>query len=544
VRGLGQRPLRLVLLGLVAVAAALIGLLAYSGRALDSLELSTIDTRFSIHGAQGAPSDIVIVGVDSATEQAFGPRVPRRFDAAVIDRLRLAGARAIGVDLQFTTETDPADDNALINAAQRARGIVLATTLVDANGHTNVFGGDSELHKIGAHPGNASLLADSDGLFRRVLYVEQKLLTFPVVLAQQVTHHPIPPSEFPGGSAPIDFPGPPGTVTAVSFLRVYHKQLPRNFFRGKVVIVGATAADEQDLHYTGVSNGRPMTGPELQADMLETVLRGNPLRDAPGALNTILIVLFAVAAPLASLRLKPALVFGLAATLGVVYAVVTQLMFNDGTILAFVYPLLSLVLGTVGSNAADLVVERQRRESLETTLARLPSDAASDFFICYRRGESSWPARILRDELARRFGESSVFMDLDSIDAGQEWPRRIENEISGCGVILVLMGPRWLEATESDGTRRIDDPGDWVRLEIEAGLREAEAIVVPVLLDGAIMPDEDELPASIGPLARRHAITLDANHWSTEIGELVDSIRNGRIRDFLVRAREKPEQRS
>ncbi len=206
-----------------------VGLLAYSGGALDSLERSSVDARFAVRGTQPPPSDIVIVGIDDATLGTPGMPLwpfPRRYHAKVIDTLRQAGAQAIGYDIQFTTRTDDADDNALIEAAARTRGIVLVTTQVGAGGSTDIFGGDAVLREIGARAANASILADSDGVLRRFLYAEQGLTTLPVVLAEQATHHVVAPSEFPGGSAPVDFVGRPGTITEIPFVKVYKKQVP------------------------------------------------------------------------------------------------------------------------------------------------------------------------------------------------------------------------------------------------------------------------------------------------------------------------------
>jgi CHASE2 domain-containing sensor protein len=535
------RRRRIALLVGVAIGAAALGIAAYAAHALRSFELSTVDTRFSIRGADRPPSDVVIVAIDEATLNGLKTNFPFRrvYDARVIDRLRSAGARAIGFDVEFVHPTDDADDNALIDAAARARGIVLGTSEVNVQGQTEVFGGEAVLGSIGARAGNTAVRFDSDGVLRRVAYSLQGLKTFAVVLAEQATRRAVPVTEFGGGSVPVDFAGPPGTIRSVSFLRVLNNQVPASVFRGKVVVVGVTAPAYQDLHDTAVSGGHPMTGAEYQANALTTVLNGNPLGDASGALNLILIVLLGLAVPLASLRLRPILTLAIGVGLGSLYAVVTQLSFDGGTMIAVAYPLLALALGTTGSIVADLLLETRERRTLETTLAAGTSIA--EFFICYRRDQSGWPARILRDELAARFGESSVFMDLESIDAGQEFPGRIDDAIRGCAAVLVLIGPGWLDARESDGSRRIDDPDDWVRLEIEAGLGRDDAAVVPVLLDGATMPPVEQLPHSIRPLARRNAVELSADHWSNAIDGLVESVKRGRFRDFLGRSAQRAE---
>jgi hypothetical protein len=198
--------------------------------------------------------------------------------------------------------------------------------------------------------------------------------------------------------------------------------------------------------------------------------------------------------------------------------------------------MVALAIGTVAANAVDFVVEREHRVTLETQLARLPGDS-SDFFISYRREQSSWPAGILRSALVARFGESSVFMDLDSIAAGETWPMRIEEAIRSSNVMLVLIGPDWADARAVDGTRRLADPGDWVRREVETGLATPQCAVVPVLLDGAKMPAPEALPQSLAALTHRNAFALSAGNWDAELTQLLDSVQHGRIREFLARER-------
>jgi hypothetical protein len=130
-------------------------------------------------------------------------------------------------------------------------------------------------------------------------------------------------------------------------------------------------------------------------------------------------------------------------------------------------------------------------------------------------------------------------MDTATINPGQEWPSRIEQAIRGASVVLVLIGPRWL-AAEANGRRRIDDPEDWVRLEIEAALRRAEIAVVPVLLEGAKMPSEDDLPESLRALTRRNAIVLTAERYTAELDEFVDAIQRGVIQDYASRQASAP----
>lgn len=547
-RWLTHQRLRWAMLALAGATAALLGVVAYSGNVFGSLEQDTIGTRFSLRGTERPPGNIVIVAIDNQTVGTGSMPLwpfPRRYEANVINRIRAGGARAIGIDIQFTNQTDPTDDDDLIRAVSGAHGIVMSTASVGASASTDVFGLNTSqlLKQFGAYAANAYI--DPAAELTNVAYSQLGLQTFAVRLEEQATHRLVPASFFPSGSALVDYAGPPGTFKAVSFVNVCASltgcagHVTPSFFRGKIVLVGATATALHDVHNTPV--GAQMSGVEYWANALWSIERGNPLRDATGTLNVIIIVLLALVMPLAALRIRPGpLMIVIAIGLGVVYLVVAQSAFNANTILSVVYPLVGLTLGTVEATAADLWAERRHRRQLEVykvAYERLPSTASAAFFISYRRDQSSWPARILRDELVRRFGEDQVFKDNDSIDAGQEWPQRLQSAIENASVVLVLIGPQWAQARDNDGGLRLENPEDWVRLEVEAALAHDGAAVVPVLVDGASMPSAEVLPESLAPLSAHQAFALSVERWNADLEALIESIHSGRIRDFLAKER-------
>ena len=113
-------------------------------------------------------------------------------------------------------------------------------------------------------------------------------------------------------------------------------------------------------------------------------------------------------------------------------------------------------------------------------------------FISYRREETAYPAAWLFDRLEARFGEEQIFKDVDSIEPGEDFVERITTAVASCDVLLALIGEEWLTIA-NEGGRRLDDPKDFVRVEIEAALAR-DVRVVPVLVDDAVMPKADELP--------------------------------------------------
>ena len=114
-------------------------------------------------------------------------------------------------------------------------------------------------------------------------------------------------------------------------------------------------------------------------------------------------------------------------------------------------------------------------------------------FVNYCRDDSPGTAGRLRDRLADAFGPDSLFMDVDNIPAGVDFAGHLSAQVAACDVFLAIVGPNWLNATGETGGRRIDDPDDFVRIEIAAALTR-NIRVIPVTIDGARLPKADELP--------------------------------------------------
>jgi hypothetical protein len=147
----------------------------------------------------------------------------------------------------------------------------------------------------------------------------------------------------------------------------------------------------------------------------------------------------------------------------------------------------------------------------------------AEIFLSYRRQDSASATGRLADRLEEHFGPARVFRDHDSIVVGDDFAAAIRRAIEASTVVLVIIGPDWLRATLPDGRRRLDDPDDWVRLEVEAAF-DANLAVVPVLVEGARMPLEAELPATLGALARCQALELSDTRWRYDSDRLIRSL--------------------
>jgi len=140
-------------------------------------------------------------------------------------------------------------------------------------------------------------------------------------------------------------------------------------------------------------------------------------------------------------------------------------------------------------------------------------------FICYRREDAAYQAGWLFDRLVGHFGEGRVFKDVDSIRLGDDFEAEINAAIGSCAVLLAVIGMRWLTVADEDG-RRLDDPADLLRLEIETALTRGVR-VIPVLVDGARMPRAAELPASLEKLTRRQALVLSPASFTADTSRLL-----------------------
>jgi adenylate cyclase len=365
----------------VAVGVGTIGLVlvSYGLGLFDNFERQSVDARFSVRGAQKAPKDVIVVGIDDRTFSDLNVRWPfsRTLHAKVIDAIAKDGPKAIAYDVQFSEYGTVAEDNALGLAIQRHPGkVVLATTEVSASGEPNLIFGPDALRAIRARVGDSNYRPDSGNVIRKLSYEVDGLRAFAVVAAEVGLGHPIAPSALGGKRTWIDYAGGAGTVREIPFSRVYRGRVAPGTFRGKVVVVGATAPSLQDIHATSTSAAMP--GPEVQANAIETALHGFPLKSAPQWLNVLLIVLFGLMAPALSLRFGLLAPMGSALATAVAFVIGNQLAFNGGRVVVFTYPLASLTISSIGTLVNYYVIAAFERERVRDVFSRFVPDAVVD----------------------------------------------------------------------------------------------------------------------------------------------------------------------
>lgn len=141
-------------------------------------------------------------------------------------------------------------------------------------------------------------------------------------------------------------------------------------------------------------------------------------------------------------------------------------------------------------------------------------------FISYRRDDTAGHAGRLFDRMAEHFGRERVFMDVDTIQPGQDFAEVIGERVRSSGAVIVLIGKEWLLATDPAGNIRLSDPADFVRLEIASALQQATP-VIPVLVEDATMPRAEDLPQPLQALARHQALAISDARFHAEAADLI-----------------------
>jgi TIR domain-containing protein/HEAT repeat protein len=153
----------------------------------------------------------------------------------------------------------------------------------------------------------------------------------------------------------------------------------------------------------------------------------------------------------------------------------------------------------------------------------MPDGPKGKIFINYRRDDSADAAGRLYDRLEQEFGKYSLFMDVETMRAGADFVTTLEQQVAACDLLVVVIGKSWLDFRDSHGGRRLDNPNDFVRIEITSALRFRKRIV-PVLVNQARMPSEDALPETLKPLSRLHGYRLTHERFNADCQGLISAL--------------------
>lgn len=151
----------------------------------------------------------------------------------------------------------------------------------------------------------------------------------------------------------------------------------------------------------------------------------------------------------------------------------------------------------------------------------MPNTVTDSIFISYRREDTRADAGRLCDRLENHFGDEQVFMDIDDIRPGQNFIDVLHRTLDGCDVMIVLIGQNWLGARDDEGSLRLDDEDDFVRLEVQSALQQGLEII-PVLVNRAQMPSAERLPAALAPLIEYQAMEISDSRFHQDVDRLIE----------------------
>jgi CHASE2 domain-containing sensor protein len=378
----------------IALAAIAIGLALYlwDPAPVQRLELSTIDARFSVRGSSAPDGRVVMIAVDDRTLRRFGatgPVLPRGQYARMLDRLRQDRPAVIALDVIFSGKKELAGDLALLRAMTVTRGQLVVPfvdfAVVGQGGgfvSPELLGRSDTVERTGVTTGFAGLPVDRDGHDRRADYsvvaessgeddVTMPTFAFAAArvaqhagLSREIDDEPTAQRRAWGGQTGrttwIDFRGASGTIPRVSALDVLDGRVPASQLRGKAVVIGVVAQGTTDIHRTPLDSAMP--GAEVQANALDTMLRGSPVRDVSQVVDVLAIFLLASLPVIAALVWSPVVAAGAIAGLVVALLAGAQLAFQRGWVLAVVVPLVAVLTAALGlaAVAAARLLRRRR----------------------------------------------------------------------------------------------------------------------------------------------------------------------------------------
>ncbi|MFA4928429.1 MAG: adenylate/guanylate cyclase domain-containing protein [Patulibacter sp.] len=370
----------------------IVGLLAagLGATVLAGPERDLADVRFRVVGGMPPASDVAVVAIDQDAYEHLGFPFRRRLHADVIRALLDAGARRVVYDVQFgEPSSSPADDRALLRAAADRR-VILGASETFTDGEPDVLGGANRLRRSGGAVGQVLFPLDDDGVWRRF---DGRVFGVPHVAVLAAGGSPDVRERW------IAFAGPPGTVPELPFLDVLDGRFDRAAVRDRIVVVGVTAPAGQDLHPTSIGGGQ-MSGPEIVAHSVQTVLADYPLRDGSPLLRWALLLLAGLVAPLASALVRPARRLTVAIVAGAIAATLlvagSFLLFRSGVMTPLAAPLVAAGLGSATAAALAYRHEVRGRRRLRRTFERFVApDVAGELLRDQEGDDVALPSRTL-----------------------------------------------------------------------------------------------------------------------------------------------------
>lgn len=366
--GGGDELRRPLLFGLLT---AFLVLLAHLLGLFEGLELKSLDLRFVLRGPREPRSPILLITIDEDSFDELGQAWPwpRDFHAKLLDRIAEGKPKTIGLDLLFDEPKGQTEDDALARRVRQAGNVVLAAIFTKVEGAYAIKEAFKapipKLRDAAAGIGFVDFQLDRDALARRVSlakgHQDRLYESFAWKLTSLARDRPPAPPTKRGRPVLINFRGPAGTFEAIPYYVVLRGEVDPSFFKDRIVLIGAAAPVLQDLYPTPFSPQLRMPGVEVQANLLDTLLEGDPIVEIPWGLQTLIPVVLVMMASFTASRFRP--LFALLSSL------VLVLVYSGSVFYAFAghdlwFPLIPPLAG-IGLAFASMTIARYVEEERE-----------------------------------------------------------------------------------------------------------------------------------------------------------------------------------
>ena len=155
-------------------------------------------------------------------------------------------------------------------------------------------------------------------------------------------------------------------------------------------------------------------------------------------------------------------------------------------------------------------------------------------FISYRRDDSAGQVGRIHDRLQQEFGSDFLFMDVDSVPLGVNFVKLLREEVASCDALLAIIGPNWIGARDQNGHLRLENPDDFVRIEISNALKRGIR-VIPILLENTQVPTADQLPDDMKELAQRNGLTVRHTSFHGDMDRLIRELKGDHSSEAATR---------
>jgi adenylate cyclase len=402
---------------------------------------TTLDSKLQdsfLRRSSPVDTEIVLVAIDDQSLEDLGRFPwPRYVHAELLRILSQGQPAAIGIDLIFSEAADdPEEDLALVEAVRGAGNVVLPVyaNLEGFSDRRGAIKTDSLMIPFpdfdeGFITGHINTFPDPDGIIRKTaLYLDYQGQTVPSfawrVYEQYCRSKGLSASDLdklpmdPIKRLEINYVGIPGDFEHVSYSQVISGEVPPEFFRGRIVLVGSYTVGIGDFYFTPLAPEVPMYGMEIHANIVQNLLRGSYLQRAPFSASLLAIVIFGAAAAFGFNRLSPLKGVLLLAVMAAGYLAVARMMYNKGYLLSLLYPLLLLALGYLTALAANYISELLERRRITGVFSRYVAPQVVDKLL--EGGEKALQLGGSRREITVLFVDIRGFTPLSEAAAPEE----------------------------------------------------------------------------------------------------------------------------